>query len=83
MPVSSCIKLSPPVLTDLAFGINRFGASGPYLDLYKKFGFTPEGIAKKAKQTIDFFKDVKPLRSPLVRPFEDENVQNADQREPS
>jgi transketolase len=35
----------------------------------KKFEFTPEGIAKRAKLTIDFYKDVKPLRSPINRAF--------------
>ncbi|KAF3940421.1 Transketolase [Dactylella cylindrospora] len=52
------------------FGLNRFGASGPYKDIYKKFEFTPEGIAKRAKATIDFWKDVTPIRSPLNRAFE-------------
>ncbi|KAK3069425.1 Transketolase [Teratosphaeriaceae sp. CCFEE 6253] len=51
------------------FGLNRFGASGPYKDVYKKFEFTPEGISKRAVATIDFYKDVKPLRSPLQRAF--------------
>jgi len=52
------------------FGLNRFGASGPYLEVYKKFEFTPEGISKRAVATIDFYKDVKPLRSPLNRAFQ-------------
>ncbi|KAF7195480.1 putative transketolase [Pseudocercospora fuligena] len=52
------------------FGLNRFGASGPYKDVYKKFEFTPEGIAKRAVATVDFYKDVKPLRSPLNRAFQ-------------
>ncbi|KAI9701336.1 MAG: Transketolase [Bogoriella megaspora] len=48
------------------FGLNRFGASGPYKD---KFEFTPEGIAKRAIATVNFYKDVKPLRSPINRAF--------------
>jgi transketolase len=36
----------------------------------QKFEFTPEGIAKRAKLTIDWYKDVKPLRSPLDRAFQ-------------
>ena len=59
------------------FGLNRFGSSGPYKDVYKKFEFTPEGIAKRAKATIDFWKDVPNIRSPLNRAFspliEDDN----------
>lgn len=51
------------------FGLNRFGASGPYKKVYEKFEFTPEGIAKRAIATVDFYKDVKPLRSPLNRAF--------------
>jgi len=51
------------------FGLNRFGASGPYKEVYAKFEFTPEGISKRAVQTIDFYKEVKPLRSPLQRAF--------------
>ena len=52
------------------FGLNRFGASGAYKDVYKKFEFTPEGIAKRAVATVDFYKEVKPLRSPLNRAFQ-------------
>lgn len=72
------------------FGLNRFGASGAYKDVYKvcfmlwngrrlskyslklhqKFEFTPEGISKRAISTIEFYKDVKPLRSPLNRAFQ-------------
>ncbi|KAI9035383.1 transketolase tktA [Aspergillus affinis] len=51
------------------FGLNRFGASGPYKDVYKKFEFTPEGISKRALATIDFYKGV-PVRSPVNRAFQ-------------
>ncbi|KAL0263722.1 Transketolase [Diplodia seriata] len=51
------------------FGLNRFGASGPYKEVYEKFEFTPAGISKRAIATVDFYKDVKPLRSPLNRAF--------------
>jgi len=50
------------------FGLNRFGASGAYKDVYKKFEFTAEGIAKRAKATVDFYKDTK-VRSPINRAF--------------
>ncbi|ETI21362.1 transketolase [Cladophialophora carrionii CBS 160.54] len=49
------------------FGLNRFGASGPYKD--QKFEFTPEGIAKRAVATVDFYKGIKP-RSPVNRAFQ-------------
>jgi transketolase len=53
-----------------SFGLNRFGASGPYKEVYEKFEFTPTGISKRALATIAFWKDVKPLRSPVNRAFE-------------
>lgn len=52
------------------FGLNRFGASGAYKDVYKKFEFTPEGVAKRAVATIDFWKDVPNVRSPINRAFQ-------------
>lgn len=74
------------------FGLNRFGASGAYKDVYKvcslilylpyhlpkpllthflrqKFEFTPEGIAKRAVATVDFYKGSK-VRSPVNRAFQ-------------
>ncbi|KAL4940697.1 hypothetical protein BDV06DRAFT_17347 [Aspergillus oleicola] len=51
------------------FGLNRFGASGPYKEVYAKFEFTPEGISKRALSTIDFYKGV-PVRSPINRAFQ-------------
>ncbi|KAI0546013.1 transketolase [Xylaria curta] len=52
------------------FGLNRFGASGAYKDVYKKFEFTPEGVSKRAVATIDFWKDVPNIRSPINRAFQ-------------
>jgi len=52
------------------FGLNRFGASGAYKDVYKKFEFTPEGISKRAVATVDFWKDVPHIRSPINRAFQ-------------
>ncbi|KAJ2903018.1 hypothetical protein MKZ38_010524 [Zalerion maritima] len=51
------------------FGLNRFGASGPYKDVYKKFEFTPEGIAKRAAATVEFWKG-NTIRSPVNRAFQ-------------
>ncbi|GME82729.1 unnamed protein product [Ambrosiozyma monospora] len=50
------------------FGLDRFGASAPAGELFKKFEFTPEGIAKRGKQTVDFYAG-KELLSPLNKPF--------------
>ncbi|KAI0849226.1 transketolase [Daldinia vernicosa] len=52
------------------FGLNRFGASGAYKDVYKKFEFTPEGISKRAVATVNFWKDVPNIRSPINRAFQ-------------
>lgn len=51
------------------FGLNRFGASAPYKDVYKKFDFTPEGVASRAKTTVEFYKGSK-VRSPINRAFQ-------------
>merc|ERR1712000_414805 len=52
------------------FGLNRFGASGAYKDVYKKFEFPPEGISKRAVATIEFWKSVPNVRSPINRAFQ-------------
>ena len=52
------------------FGLNRFGASGKAADLYKFFGFTPEGIAERAEKTIQFYKG-KVVGSPVHTAFEE------------
>ena len=36
----------------LTFGIDTFGKSAPYKDIYKYFGLTAENISKKAKNLI-------------------------------
>ena len=36
----------------------------------QKFEFTPEGIAKRAAATVDFWKDVPNIRSPINRAFQ-------------
>ena len=45
-------------------GINSFGASGPFKDVYKKFGITGENVAAKAQEVLKFYHGDK-LRSPL------------------
>ncbi|KAJ1962374.1 Transketolase [Dipsacomyces acuminosporus] len=37
-------------------GIDTFGASGPYQQLYKKFGLTPEVISQKALKVVEYYK---------------------------
>ncbi len=38
-------------------------------DAVQKFEFTPEGIAKRAVATVEFYKGLKP-RSPINRAFQ-------------
>ncbi|KAM6505722.1 Transketolase [Fusarium solani] len=51
------------------FGLDRFGASGPANEVFEKFGFTPEGIAERAASTVEFYRSVVDLRSPLRLAF--------------
>lgn len=39
-------------LTGKVVGIDRFGQSAPAAKLFEKFGFTPENVAEKVKETI-------------------------------
>ena len=38
--------------TGLTFGIDTFGKSAPYKEIYKHFGLTTENISKKTKNLI-------------------------------
>ena len=38
----------------VSLGVDTFGLSGKFQDIYKKFGLTPENIAAKAKEAISF-----------------------------
>ncbi|KAL2821263.1 Transketolase, thiamine diphosphate binding domain-containing protein [Aspergillus cavernicola] len=69
MSVEVCSTMGWERYSHEQFGLNRFGASGPYKEVYAKFEFTPEGISKRAVATIDFYKD-SPVRSPVNRAFQ-------------
>mmetsp|Transcript_32773 Transcript_32773/g.82262 ORF Transcript_32773/g.82262 Transcript_32773/m.82262 type:complete len:668 (-) Transcript_32773:98-2101(-) len=49
-------------------GMQSFGASGPYKAVYEKFGITPDNIALRCNQMVEFFKG-KFVSSPVARPF--------------
>ncbi|KAL1852835.1 Transketolase [Diaporthe australafricana] len=52
------------------FGIDSFGASAPAEELFVKFGFSPEGVLKRAIATIEFWaKRGSDIDSPLARAF--------------
>ena len=36
----------------LTFGINEYGKSAPYKEIYKHFGLTPENISIKTKKMV-------------------------------
>ena len=40
--------------SDLAIGLDHFGASAPYKVLAEEFGFTPEGVVAEIKEYFDF-----------------------------
>ncbi|MDR1209288.1 MAG: transketolase [Clostridiales bacterium] len=40
-------------LDGAVISIDEFGASGPYAELFKKYGFTPENVAEKATEVIN------------------------------
>ncbi|KAF9568348.1 Transketolase [Mortierella alpina] len=39
-----------------SIGIDTFGASGPYKDVYKHFGLVPDVVASKVHKIVDFYK---------------------------
>jgi len=49
-------------------GMTTFGLSGPYLEVYKKFGIIHEEVVKKGKQLVEFYKG-KQAVSRLAKPF--------------
>ncbi|TPX36512.1 hypothetical protein SmJEL517_g01356 [Synchytrium microbalum] len=49
-------------------GLTTFGASAPYLDVYKFFELVPEKVAEKTKKTIAFYQG-KPVTSLYRLPF--------------
>ena len=59
VPVLSVEASSPygwSKYANASHGMTTFGASGSQPDVYEKFGFTPQVIAKKGKQLVDYFK---------------------------
>jgi transketolase len=36
----------------------------------QKFEFTPEGVSKRAVATVEFYKDIPNVRSPINRAFQ-------------
>ncbi|KKK13478.1 hypothetical protein ARAM_002315 [Aspergillus rambellii] len=69
LSVEACSTMGWERYSHEQFGLNRFGASGPYKKVYEKFEFTPEGISKRAIATINFYKGF-PVRSPINRAFQ-------------
>lgn len=51
-----------------SIGMTDFGSSGPYKQVYRKFGFTPENIANHAKKTIEYYRK-HPIPDLLARPM--------------
>ncbi|KAG0356909.1 Transketolase [Gamsiella multidivaricata] len=51
-----------------SIGIDTFGASGPWKDVYKHFGMVPDVVAGKVKKAVDFYKKEGSVPS-LVRKY--------------
>ncbi len=51
------------------FGLNVFGVSGTYQDVYDHFDFNVEGVSKRIKKVIDYYKGEK-LTSPISKVLE-------------
>ncbi|KAG0081475.1 Transketolase [Podila epicladia] len=51
-----------------AIGIDTFGASGPYKDVYKHFGLVPDVVAGKVQKIVAFYKSEGRIPS-LVRKY--------------
>ncbi|KAJ3572489.1 hypothetical protein NP233_g3040 [Leucocoprinus birnbaumii] len=50
------------------YGLPAWGASGPYLKVYEKFGITGSNIAVVGKKVVDFYKSKNiPVVSPLLK----------------
>lgn len=50
-----------------AIAMTSFGASGPYKEVFKKFGFTTENVVKRAKEVMEFYSTRTP-HSLVLRP---------------
>ena len=49
-------------------GLDTFGASAPYKEIYQKVGLVAPTLADKAKKAIAFYAK-NPLGSPIRKPF--------------
>ncbi|KAJ1971844.1 Transketolase [Dimargaris verticillata] len=56
-------------LAHASIGLDTFGKSGPYQEVYHAFGFYPEAIAKKAQQVLKYYKS-REVPYLMDRPFE-------------
>ncbi|KAJ1971863.1 Transketolase [Dimargaris xerosporica] len=56
-------------LAHASIGLDDFGKSGPYQEVYHAFGFYPEAIAKKAQQVLKYYK-LREVPYLMDRPFE-------------
>jgi len=49
-------------------GMRTFGASAPFKDVFKHFGFTTENVVNKARATLEFYSK-HPAESRVLKPF--------------
>ncbi|KAI9228737.1 MAG: Transketolase, thiamine diphosphate binding domain-containing protein [Piptocephalis tieghemiana] len=51
-----------------SYGLNTFGMSAPYQEIYKKLGLDPENLANKAKEVVQFYTK-EPIAHLVAKPF--------------
>lgn len=51
----------------LSIGMTSFGSSGPYMEVYRRFGITTENVVEKALHLCEFYQD-KPVPDLMNRP---------------
>eukprot|EP00762_Andalucia_godoyi_P002136 ANDGO_02631.mRNA.1 Transketolase 1 len=64
VPVVACEALSTfgwSKYSHAQVGMVTFGASGPFKDVYKKFGITAENVAAKARRVVEVYKTTAPV----------------------
>eukprot|EP00158_Paraphelidium_tribonemae_P003576 Partr_v1_DN26235_c0_g1_i1_m48613 putative Transketolase len=68
MSVEACTTFGWAKYAHASVGLDTFGASAPYKDVYKKFGLVPPVVAEKAKRLLLHFRG-QAVQHLVARPF--------------
>ena len=66
--VEACSTMGWAKYAHVSIGVDRFGCSAPYKDIYKKLGLVPDQVADKCEAALKFYTVNKPI-SLLRKPF--------------